>query len=79
MIITEDGRKKNEALQIDKKKTIKKQDAVVTLKLKLNFICCYELLLCDLFILIDRQLTQYSTLDTKHYNRLKVIYNLTII
>ena len=58
---------------------MKKQAAVVTLKLKLNFIYCYELLLCDLFILYDRQLTQYITLDTKHYNRLKVIYNLTVI
>jgi hypothetical protein len=28
---------------------------VVTLKLKLNYICCYELLLCNLFILFYRQ------------------------
>ena len=62
--MTEDGRKKNEAFQIDKKK--QKQAAVVTLKLNLNFICCYELLLCNLFILFYRQLTQYSTFDTKH-------------
>jgi hypothetical protein len=49
---------KNEALQIDKKKRNKKQAALVKLKLKLNCICCYELLLCNLFISIYRQLTQ---------------------
>jgi hypothetical protein len=36
MAITEDVGKKNEALQIDKKKRNKKQAAMVTLKLKLN-------------------------------------------
>ena len=54
MVITEDVGKKNEVLQIDKKKRNKKQAAMVTLKLKLNCICCYELLLCNLFLLLYR-------------------------
>ena len=40
MAITEDGRKKNETLEID----IKKQAARVTLKLKLDFIWLYLML-----------------------------------